>query len=51
MRREIIDYGRFAERLRAHQQGRARWELLDAVQREWGYEEPGHSHPVAAQDL
>ncbi|MFH8294281.1 WD40 repeat domain-containing protein [Streptomyces sp. NPDC018059] len=41
MRREIIDYGQFAERLRAHRQGRARWELLDAVQREWGYEDPG----------
>jgi hypothetical protein len=41
VRREIIDYGQFAERLRVHQQGRARWELLDAVQREWGYEDPG----------
>ncbi|AZM56562.1 hypothetical protein DMA15_31565 [Streptomyces sp. WAC 01529] len=38
---EIIDYGQFAERLRLHQQGRPRWELLDAVQREWGYEDPG----------
>ncbi|MBW5422990.1 hypothetical protein GKQ77_15685 [Streptomyces sp. BG9H] len=38
---EIIDYGQFAERLRRHQQGRPRWELLDAVQREWGYEDPG----------
>ncbi|MEU7646915.1 WD40 repeat domain-containing protein [Streptomyces huasconensis] len=38
---EIIDYGQFAERLRRHQQGRPRWELLEAVQREWGYEDPG----------
>ncbi|WP_069885425.1 WD40 repeat domain-containing protein [Streptomyces luteocolor] len=38
---EIIDYGQFAERLREWQQGRPRWELLDAVQREWGYEDPG----------
>jgi hypothetical protein len=35
---EIIDYGRFAERLA---QERPRWELLDEVQREWGYEDPG----------
>ncbi len=38
---EIIDYGQFAERLRRHQQGWPRWELLEAVQREWGYEDPG----------
>ncbi|MEW2391937.1 hypothetical protein AB0933_26635 [Streptomyces venezuelae] len=41
MTREIIDYGQFAERLRARQQGRPRWELLHAVQEEWGYEDPG----------
>ncbi|MGW0533381.1 WD40 repeat domain-containing protein [Streptomyces sp. NPDC003032] len=41
MTREIIDYGQFAERLRLRQQGRPRWELLEAVQREWGYEDPG----------
>ncbi|MFK4071319.1 hypothetical protein [Streptomyces sp. NPDC029674] len=41
MTREIIDYGQFADRLRAWQQGGRRWELLDAVQREWGYEDPG----------
>ncbi|MEV0402965.1 hypothetical protein [Actinoallomurus sp. NPDC050550] len=35
---EIIDYGRFAERLAPQ---RTRWELLDEVQREWGYEDPG----------
>jgi hypothetical protein len=35
---EIIDYGRFAERLA---QQRPRWELLGEVQREWGYEDPG----------
>ncbi|GAB3988232.1 hypothetical protein GCM10029978_110080 [Actinoallomurus acanthiterrae] len=35
---EIIDYGRFGERL-ARQ--RTRWDLLDEVQREWGYEDPG----------
>ncbi|GAA0366211.1 hypothetical protein NE235_02585 [Actinoallomurus spadix] len=35
---EIIDYGRFAERLARRQ---SRWELLDEVQREWGYEDPG----------
>jgi hypothetical protein len=35
---KIIDYGRFAERLA---QKRPRWELLDEVQREWGYEDPG----------
>ncbi|GAA4619468.1 hypothetical protein GCM10023195_88040 [Actinoallomurus liliacearum] len=35
---EIIDYGRFAERLAGP---RSRWELLDEVQREWGYEDPG----------
>lgn len=44
---EIIDYGQFAERLR-NQQGRPRWELLDAVQREWGYEDPG-GEPVASR--
>ncbi|MBT2418834.1 hypothetical protein J7F01_04405 [Streptomyces sp. ISL-22] len=44
---EIIDYGQFAERLR-HQQDRPRWELLDAVQREWGYEDPG-GEPVASR--
>ncbi|GKQ34614.1 WD40 repeat domain-containing protein [Streptomyces sp. A012304] len=44
---EMIDYGRFAERLR-RQQGRSRWELLDAVQREWGYEDPG-GEPVASR--
>ncbi|MEV7615524.1 hypothetical protein [Streptomyces sp. NPDC089799] len=44
---EIIDYGRFAERLRS-QQGKSRWELLDAVQREWGYEDPG-GEPVASR--
>ncbi|MFH8612053.1 hypothetical protein ACH4D5_31670 [Streptomyces sp. NPDC018029] len=38
---EIIDYGQFADRLQERQQGRPRWELLDAVQREWGYEDPG----------
>ncbi|MFJ2768972.1 hypothetical protein [Streptomyces sp. NPDC087300] len=41
MTAEIIDYGQFAERLRQWQQGGSRWELLDAVQREWGYEDPG----------
>ncbi|WP_306336256.1 WD40 repeat domain-containing protein [Streptomyces sp. KL118A] len=41
MTREIIDYGQFAERLRRQQQGRPRWELLHAVQQEWGYEDPG----------
>jgi hypothetical protein len=35
---EIIDYERFAERLA---QERPRLELLDEVQREWGYEDPG----------
>ncbi|MEV8319200.1 hypothetical protein AB0Q95_34085 [Streptomyces sp. NPDC059900] len=40
MTHEIIDYGQFADRLR-HQQGRARWSLLDEVQREWGYVDPG----------
>ncbi|MEV5748324.1 hypothetical protein AB0L00_10935 [Actinoallomurus sp. NPDC052308] len=35
---EIIDYGRFTERLA---RPRPRWELLDEVQREWGYEDPG----------
>ncbi|MGW5348619.1 WD40 repeat domain-containing protein [Streptomyces sp. NPDC004050] len=44
---QIIDYGQFAERLR-QQQGRPRWELLDAVQREWGYEDPG-GEPVASR--
>ncbi|MDI3405108.1 WD40 repeat domain-containing protein [Streptomyces cavernicola] len=44
---EIIDYGQFAERLH-RQQGRFRWELLDAVQREWGYEDPG-GEPVASR--
>ncbi|KOT87409.1 hypothetical protein ADK86_36020 [Streptomyces sp. NRRL F-5755] len=44
---EIIDYGQFAERLR-HQQQRPRWDLLDAVQREWGYEDPG-GEPVASR--
>ncbi|MFI7322394.1 WD40 repeat domain-containing protein [Streptomyces venezuelae] len=41
MTREIIDYGQFADRLRAWQQGGPRWELLHAVQEEWGYEDPG----------
>ncbi|MFE0173474.1 WD40 repeat domain-containing protein [Streptomyces sp. NPDC059002] len=41
MTSEIIDYGQFADRLRQWQQGGSRWELLDAVQREWGYEDPG----------
>lgn len=41
MTAEIIDYGRFAERLRQWQQGGSRWDLLDAVHREWGYEDPG----------
>ncbi|WP_150187008.1 WD40 repeat domain-containing protein [Streptomyces venezuelae] len=41
MTREIIDYGQFADRLRAWQQGGQRWELLHAVQEEWGYEDPG----------
>ncbi|MFH8489390.1 hypothetical protein [Streptomyces longisporoflavus] len=40
MTHEIIDYGQFADRL-ARQQGRARWALLDEVQREWGYVDPG----------
>ncbi|MFD7713837.1 WD40 repeat domain-containing protein [Streptomyces sp. NPDC059786] len=44
---EIIDYGQFARRLQ-DQQGRSRWELLDAVQREWGYEDPG-GEPVASR--
>ncbi|GLY83765.1 hypothetical protein Airi02_016940 [Actinoallomurus iriomotensis] len=35
---EIIDYGRFGERLA---QKRSRWELLGEIQREWGYEDPG----------
>ncbi|MEU6040732.1 hypothetical protein ABZ801_35575 [Actinomadura sp. NPDC047616] len=35
---EIIDYGRFAERLAAD---RPVLQLLDEVQREWGYEDPG----------
>ncbi|MER5972994.1 WD40 repeat domain-containing protein [Streptomyces sp. NPDC002055] len=39
---EIIDYGRFAERL---QEKRSRWALLDEVQREWGYEDPGGEPP------
>ncbi|MGW2492019.1 WD40 repeat domain-containing protein [Streptomyces sp. NPDC001606] len=43
----IIDYGRFAERLR-RQQSTGRWELLDAVQQEWGYEDPG-GEPVASR--
>ncbi|MEU9113671.1 hypothetical protein AB0D04_18300 [Streptomyces sp. NPDC048483] len=42
---EIIDYGRFAERL---QQECLRWELLDEVQREWGYEDPG-GEPTASR--
>ncbi|WP_165953746.1 hypothetical protein [Streptomyces sp. 8K308] len=43
---QVIDYGRFADRLRAARQavladpGR-RWALLDEVQREWGYVDPG----------
>ncbi|MFG2497797.1 hypothetical protein ACGFSB_06210 [Streptomyces sp. NPDC048441] len=37
---EIIDYGQFADRLE-RQQGRSRWSLLDEVQREWGYVDPG----------
>ncbi|MEV0321018.1 WD40 repeat domain-containing protein [Streptomyces sp. NPDC050658] len=40
MTHEIIDYGQFADRLE-RQQGRPRWSLLDEVQREWGYEDPG----------
>ncbi|WP_131739388.1 WD40 repeat domain-containing protein [Actinomadura roseirufa] len=44
---EIIDYGRFAERLA---QDRPRWELLDEVQREWGYEDPGGDPQVTRED-
>ncbi|MFF0204263.1 WD40 repeat domain-containing protein [Streptomyces sp. NPDC005017] len=44
---EIIDYGQFAERLK-RQRGKGRWELLDAVQREWGYEDPG-GEPTASR--
>ncbi|MGW7082396.1 WD40 repeat domain-containing protein [Streptomyces sp. NPDC054871] len=40
MTHEIIDYGRFADRLE-RQQERPRWSLLEEVQREWGYEDPG----------
>ncbi|MGW5863055.1 WD40 repeat domain-containing protein [Streptomyces sp. NPDC055239] len=40
MTHEIIDYGQFADRLE-RQQERSRWSLLDEVQREWGYEDPG----------
>lgn len=40
MTHEIIDYGQFADRL-GRQQGRPRWSLLDEVQREWGYVDPG----------
>ncbi|TGB14912.1 WD40 repeat domain-containing protein [Streptomyces sp. MZ04] len=40
MTHEIIDYGQFADRLE-RQQGRPRWSLLDEVQREWGYVDPG----------
>ena len=39
---EVIDYGRFAERMRrAAERGRsAFWELLRDFQREWGYQDP-----------
>ncbi|MWA14662.1 WD40 repeat domain-containing protein [Streptomyces sp. BA2] len=40
MTHEIIDYGQFAERLE-RQQKCSRWSLLEEVQREWGYEDPG----------
>lgn len=43
---KIIDYGRFAERLAAD---RPRWALLDEVQREWGYRDPG-GDPLASRE-
>ena len=43
---EIIDYGRFAERMAAE---RSRWELLGEVQREWGYRDPG-GDPVVTME-
>ncbi|WP_369212210.1 hypothetical protein [Streptomyces flavofungini] len=41
MTAEIIDYGQFADRLRRQRHGGGRWDLLAAVQREWGFEDPG----------
>ncbi|MFI9465470.1 hypothetical protein [Streptomyces xiamenensis] len=43
---QVIDYGRFAARLRQARERAAadpgrRWALLDQVQREWGYTDPG----------
>ncbi|MFD5322097.1 hypothetical protein [Streptomyces sp. NPDC127098] len=43
---QVIDYGRFAERLREARDrvladSGERWALLDRVQREWGYVDPG----------
>ncbi|WP_129843002.1 hypothetical protein [Streptomyces sp. RFCAC02] len=43
---QVIDYGRFADRLREARERTAadpgqRWALLDEVQREWGWVDPG----------